>query len=277
MNGLFRRRLLPLWAALALSIIPNLALAQQTLCLKNGSCQLVKTYQVQGNRVRYYSLERSEWEEVPLSLVDFAAGRRADAAKQQERRKVLDQAEQTQKTAYRLPADTGYLVAQGVRLPVQEGLYEYSGARVVTMMQSQASVQTDRRRALLTMAVPGPMIKNHPVVVLPGRDAAVRLLTRQPVFYAHFAGGAGANLRLLRVKQRKADRSLEGAASWIEGKGVDSEGALPLERKQVAPGIFRIQPARALAPGEYAWAEVDGGKLNLDVWDFGIDAPKSSK
>ena len=42
------------------------------LYLKDGSYHAVREYQVQGDRVRYYSTERGEWEEIPLELVDLS-------------------------------------------------------------------------------------------------------------------------------------------------------------------------------------------------------------
>src|ERR1700683_934918 len=41
------------------------------LMLKDGSFQLVREYQVEGDRVRYYSVDRDGWEEVPAALVDL--------------------------------------------------------------------------------------------------------------------------------------------------------------------------------------------------------------
>jgi hypothetical protein len=81
---LFRRLLpsIPLSRVLAASLLTLLLLAgspaqsqatNQRLILKDGTFQVVRQYQVVGDRVRYLSAERGEWEEMPSSLVDWAA------------------------------------------------------------------------------------------------------------------------------------------------------------------------------------------------------------
>ena len=54
--------------------LPALAQApNQRLILKDGTYQVVTKYQKVGDRVRYFSAERGQWEELPAELVDWAA------------------------------------------------------------------------------------------------------------------------------------------------------------------------------------------------------------
>src|SRR5215470_6799756 len=50
------------------------------LVLKDGTFQLVRGYQRNGDRVRYLSAERGDWEEIPAAIVDWDATARAEAA-----------------------------------------------------------------------------------------------------------------------------------------------------------------------------------------------------
>src|SRR5437879_3437123 len=55
---------------LAATLLSSFAHAAGTLklFLKDGTYQLAREYKVQADRVRYYSTERGEWEELPLAL-----------------------------------------------------------------------------------------------------------------------------------------------------------------------------------------------------------------
>lgn len=262
--------LLILFAAIALP-----AQAYIKLYLKDGSYQLVKSYQIEGDRVRYYSVDRSQWEEVPVSLVDFTATQRAETQTQQSKQRILLDAKRVNKDTYQLPVNTGYLIAPGVRLPAGEGVYAYAGLRVVALFSSEASLARDRKRMALNMALPGPILKSRSLVVLPGPAAGVRLLNRDPAFYIKLAGGAGSEIELLRVKARKNDRVIEAVESRLSAHGTESRTSIPVERTQPASGVIKLQPRNPLPPGEYALGEVENGKLNLDVWAFGIDGMKA--
>src|SRR5437660_907849 len=47
-----------------------LAAANVKLYMKDGGYQLVREFKVEGDRVKFYSIERSEWEEMPVTMID---------------------------------------------------------------------------------------------------------------------------------------------------------------------------------------------------------------
>ncbi|MGH9598999.1 MAG: hypothetical protein ACRD27_04000, partial [Terracidiphilus sp.] len=100
------------------------------LILKDGSYQMVTQYQIVGDRVRYFSEERDDWEELPVSLVDWDATRKwerdhagalagapSPAMKEAEALDNEEQAERADQRA-RMPE-----VAKGLELPDQDGVF----------------------------------------------------------------------------------------------------------------------------------------------------------
>lgn len=255
----------PVWAAIK-------------LFLKDGTYQLVKSYEVQGDRVRYYSVERSAWETIPLSLVDFAATERAQQVEKALQEEQRQEAGALERQRYEPPDDSGFEIVPGIRLPAEEGVYAFDGTRVIRLIQSSAEVVTDKKRAAL-LALSGPLLKNRAFVVLPGAKAAVRILDPQPAFFVQSPDGLGAKLELIAVRPRKEIRQVE-KVEWRQGISQPSElrATVLLERVELAPGLFKVTPVQPLALGEYALGEPIQQKLNLELWDFGIDgAPSRGK
>src|SRR2546429_4021503 len=94
--------------------------ANLKLYLKDGSYHVVREYQVQPDRVHFYSVERSQWEDVPLDLVDLKRTR-AEAAERQakleEDSKVIEAEEKAErdleKEKSRIPQDAGVYWLEG--------------------------------------------------------------------------------------------------------------------------------------------------------------------
>ena len=259
-------------ALVALLIMAHTSWADTKLYLKDGTYQLVKSYEVRGDRVRFYSVERSEWEEVPAALVDFDTTKRVAGQEKAEQSRELEQARELGKERFEVAANAGFQIAPGVRLPQEEGVYAFDGTRVIRMLQSSGEVVTDKKRRALSLALPAPLLKSRSLVLLEGAKAAVRLSALQPAFYIQAADGWGARAELVPVKTHKDSRLVEKVQSGIGvGKSGELRSSIPVEREQLAPGLFRLRPVQPLELGEYALAELIEDKLNLNVWDFGID------
>src|SRR5258707_10305812 len=125
LDGL-HRIVLPL-VLIAVFGLPSGVSAQELhklLVLKDGSYQLVTKYETKGDRIRYLSAERNEWEELPSSLVDWPAtekyekDRAAGAA-------VPEAVELDKQVETELEAGEAALphVAPGLRLPEGSGVF----------------------------------------------------------------------------------------------------------------------------------------------------------
>ena len=125
----FLRRLLVVGCGVAVCIflLPHGAAAQaqsKRLMLKDGSYQLATKWEIRDDRVRFFSVERNEWEEIPNSLVDWdatkqyeadrAAGKMSKEASELEK----EMQEERQEEELRSPH-----VAAGLRLPPEGGVY----------------------------------------------------------------------------------------------------------------------------------------------------------
>jgi hypothetical protein len=262
-------------AVLLLSLLaaPRGAWGAVKLCMKDGSYQMVSSYEVHGERVRYYSIERSAWEEVPTALVDFAATKRVEEEAKAAAKKQLEEAKEVDRERFYKPPNEGMEAAPGIRLPGDDGIFTVDGQRLVRLVQSTGEMVTDRKRAAMMSAMPLPLMKARSLVVLPGAKSIIRLNNPSPVFYVQSADGLGTRLELLRLKTGKDARVVQGVETsrGKNGKATEERTEVPVDRKQVAPNIYTLKPLQPLDAAEYVLGELVAEKLNLEVWDFGYD------
>ena len=147
------------------------------LILKDGSFQLVREYSVDGDRVRYYSLDSSQWEEMPSSLVDWDATKKAEADEARRDAAVVakvDEQEKAHHAELKLDTDASLEAALGVFLPPGEGLFEFDGKVIVPLTQAATAANLNKKRLLTQVLVPIPIIPTRHTVTIPGTRAHLR-------------------------------------------------------------------------------------------------------
>src|SRR5689334_4411982 len=114
------------------------------LYLKDGSYHMVREYQVLSDRVRYYSTERGDWEEIPLDLVDLK--KTQDEAKRAqesvaEESKANEEEEKAERAARR----------EIERVPQEPGVYLVDGDNVKPVKVAESKMVNHKGRNALKM------------------------------------------------------------------------------------------------------------------------------
>jgi hypothetical protein len=262
---LLRYTLLAVTACL-LAALPLLA-AKKKLVLKDGGSQVVREWEVKGERVRYYSTERFAWEELPVSLVDWEATKKADEEAETEAKELLEE------VRYPSAEETGAIVvAAGKTLPEEDGVYAFDGKIIVVLAQSATELRLDKKRMLLSMAMPLPILKSRTNVTLHGAKSKTRLKSATPAIYVRFAEETDLKFGLVRAKVEGSKRVFEQLLRGpLGGKAEEFRQAVAIEQEMFSPGVYRLRLPSPLSPGEYAVIELLEQGMNLDVWDFGVD------
>lgn len=244
------------------------------LILKDGSFQLVREYEIQGDRVRYYSIDSSDWEELPESLVDWDSTKKAELQESQRADAAIAQEKKREELqgATPLDIDASIEAAPGVFLPPGAGPFAFDGKAIFAMAQADMNSTVDKRKAVERVLVPIPIIPSRHTVSIAGTRAKLRIRYSQPEFYMRTSDGAQPDIEIVRAKAHGYVREIE-KVDEILGQQAATGDTLATQRWVIAPGVFRFTLGQPLDPGEYAVVEVskEGGAMSLYIWDFGVD------
>jgi hypothetical protein len=248
------------------------------LILKDGTFQLVGEYQVEGDRVRYYSVDTSQWEEMPANLVDWDKTNRI-AAEEAQRDAAAVAKVKSQELARQgdtLDIDASVEAAPGVFLPPGEGLFAFDGKTVMKLAQAPIDTKLSKKNAVERVFVPIPIIPTQHNISIHRPHAEFRVSNRQPEFYMRLAAGPEPELELIRARTHGDSREIE-KLDELFGQHQFKRASLPMQRWVVAPGLYRFTLGAPLEPGEYVLAEaVEDNGLDLYVWDFGVESGTGS-
>jgi hypothetical protein len=257
------RTVLPL--AIALFALPSSFSAQELakrLFLKDGSYQLVTKYETKGDRVRYLSAERNEWEELPASLVDWRAtekyekDRAAGAA-------VPEAVELDKQVETELEAGQAALpqVAPGLRLPEDSGVFlldTFQGQpQLIEVQQTAGDVNRNTKRNILRGAI-NPVASAKQTVELEGEHATVQAHATVPALYIKLDEDLPAGQPLTKDQASRGGQGQDTTRDEDQSeKGHGSDRTAPQQPQQPQ------QPEQPIVPFErfrIVHAQVKGGK-----------------
>jgi hypothetical protein len=264
----------------------------QKLVLKDGTFQLVRSYERNGERVRYFSVERGAWEEIPSAMIDWNATEKArldDAKTDEALVKRVQAQEQARNIIAPLDVDASLPVAQGVFLPTGEGMFVVTGKTVTKLEQVGSQTKVDKKRALEQIISPVPIIPGKHHVEIVGARATIRVTpaTAPPEFYLREVapdpdnptaiwqssrqGVSGPDVELVRATVKGNKRRIKTIRSMMGQELSSDMDTIRIQRWEVAPSVFRFTISEPLPAGEYALAEILPDGMNVFVWDFGVE------
>jgi len=282
--------------AVLLFAVPSFAaeIPGHRLILKDGTYQSITKYEIKGDRVRYFSAERGEWEEVPKALIDWDATEKYEQGRLSEapapEAAELDKEIEAERKAAEARSPH---VAAGLRLPDENGVYVLdtyeNQPQLVEIDQSGTDVGSNTGANILRSAI-NPLAGSKQTIELPAAHAKVQSHTAVPSLYVNVAPGNDAlgataattneppppapadRFKIIRLEVKGGKRVAGAVKVSVKGTTKTDERFIPSTASPMTGGWMKITPIDPLPTGEYAVAEMlskDG--MNLYVWDFGVN------
>jgi hypothetical protein len=283
-----------------LSPAPAQTLARR-LILKDGSYQSITKYEIKGERVRYFSAERGEWEEVPKSLIDWDAtekyeqgrlqGTPAPEAVQLDKELEAEQKAEEARSPH---------VAPGLRLPDDGGIFLLdtfeNQPQLAELQQSGGELNRNMKTNILRATI-NPLASAKQTIELPGQHAKIQSHVSVPSIYINIDSGQSSGsaagtpaatadvakgelaplppaerFKIIRAEVKGDKRIAAGIKIAVYGKVKADERFVAATVTPMTGGWVKLTPTEPLPPGEYAVAEMLGKEgMNLYVWDFGVN------
>jgi hypothetical protein len=247
--------------ALLLLSLPLLA-AVDKLYLKDGTFHFIREWRKVGDRVRFYSTERREWEEIPANLVDIERTEKeitAHNAALAEETKLITEEDK----AVRAQQD------EILKIPQDPGVYTVSPTGQLAIFKlAESKVHNSKGRNVLRMAVPVPIVAGKGTVELEGDHSLNIVNNDRQEFYIQLS--QEERFGLIRLTPHRGVRIVERLTVIpVANETQEEVDEVPTFRKQLTEnGLYKIWPEKPLEPGEYAVIQYTPGKLNPQIWDF---------
>lgn len=240
-----------------------LTAANFKLYLKDGSYQLVREYKVEGDKLSFYSVERSSWEEMPAEMADLkrteaeAASRAATVAKQSKEIEEEKEAEKLEREEIR-------------RIPRDPGVYMLEGEQLRVFKLADASVRSAKGRQILKYVTPIPIVSGKSTLEVPGEHSTNVLTDTRPEFFIQVS--LDDSFAIVKLTPQKGVRVAERITVLpVVNEVAEERDTVPSFTKQLTEsGLYRIWPQETLEKGEYAVVEYNEGKVDARIWDFRI-------
>jgi hypothetical protein len=242
-----------------------LSAANLKLYLKDGGYHLVSEYKVDGDRVRYYSVERSDWEEIPLDLVDLTRTTGEVAGRKAELDKVDKEIAEEQAAAREIRNEINLI-------PQDHGVYRLENGKAESFPIAESTIHNDKGRIALKILSPVPLVPGKATVELAGEHAqkTVTADDGKPEFYIQLS--SFEEFGIIKLTPQKGVRIAEHLVTDpITKEKAEGRDKVPVFTKEMSDGgLYKVWPQDPLEKGEYAVVEFTDGKVNMQIWDFRV-------